>query len=401
MSWRDTLKARSEGGATLVGRFRSARFIVPGSEVTVGRRAEVHEYPLRDIPYVEDLGRKARQFVADVFVDGSLAGGDYLAARDALIAALEEAGPGTLVHPWYGTLTVSLAEPAVVRESTREGGRASFRLTFIESGELRFPTAGTDTAWQADAQADSALEAASGDFAAAYDVDGLPAWAIDALADDIIGTLAAVEAQVSGAAAAVAADIRTPGNLAAAIVGAVQRLGAAASEPLRALVLYKRLFDAGSDSLDIPITTATRRRQASDSAALHRLTRQAAVVEACRSASRASYASRDEALATGEALLEALDAQMEATDPVTGSPIGDSAYQALASLRAAVATDLRVRGERLPELVRHTPAATLPALVVAHRLYGDAARDGGIVERNHIRHPGFVPGGIELEVLNA
>jgi prophage DNA circulation protein len=43
-------------------------------------------------------------------------------------------------------------------------------------------------------------------------------------------------------------------------------------------------------------------------------------------------------------------------------------------------------------------SATLPALVVAHRVYGDATRADEIVSRNRVRHPGFVPGGIALEV---
>mgnify|MGYP000977712715 CR=1 FL=1 len=39
------------------------------------------------------------------------------------------------------------------------------------------------------------------------------------------------------------------------------------------------------------------------------------------------------------------------------------------------------------------PPASVPALVAAHRLYGDAGRDAEIVGRNRIRHPGRVPGG--------
>jgi prophage DNA circulation protein len=42
----------------------------------------------------------------------------------------------------------------------------------------------------------------------------------------------------------------------------------------------------------------------------------------------------------------------------------------------------------------------LPALVVAHRLYGDAARADEITVRNGARHPGALRGGIALEVLS-
>jgi prophage DNA circulation protein len=48
---------------------------------------------------------------------------------------------------------------------------------------------------------------------------------------------------------------------------------------------------------------------------------------------------------------------------------------------------------------------TQPALVLAQRLYGDPAsveaRAAEIVARNKVRHPGFVPGGVALQVLSA
>jgi prophage DNA circulation protein len=91
--------------------------------------------------------------------------------------------------------------------------------------------------------------------------------------------------------------------------------------------------------------------------------------------------------------LDALDARQGEAD--------DAVYGALADLRGAVVRDIAARGADLARVVRYTPPETLPALVLAHRLYGDAARDGELVARNGIAHPGFVPGGLELEVLTA
>lgn len=396
MSWRETIAGRSEGGIPLVGSFRGAKFIAPASEATFGRRAEVHEYPLRDKPWVEDLGGKARRYEIEVFVDSRL--GDHLAMRDALIAAIEEGGPGTLVHPWHGTMTVSLTEPATVRESSREGGRTTFRLVFVEAGELLYPASGADTAVAVDGAADSAITASMDDFAQAYSVDGLPAWSLAAIEKDLYATLADVEALVGGVAGAIAAEIRRPANMAAAIIGAVQRVASMVEEPFDAIALYSRLFAAGDDSSTVPATTVGK-RLAQNSAALHRLTRETAVVEAARSASLADFPTIEEALATAAVLLEALDSRMETFDPVSGAPVNDTVYQALAALRAAVAIDLRTRGARLPELSVYTPDATLPALVIAHRIHGDATRADEISGRNRISHPGFVAGGNVLEII--
>lgn len=64
--------------------------------------------------------------------------------------------------------------------------------------------------------------------------------------------------------------------------------------------------------------------------------------------------------------------------------------------------DITARGATLARLFSYTPKATEPALVIANRIYGTVdieARTAEIVSRNKVRHPGFVPGGIALELL--
>lgn len=462
MSWREAIKSRSESGVPLMGRFREARFIVPDSDLTIGRRHEVHEYPLRDLPYVEDLGRKARQFTIEVFVDATLAG-DYLAARDALIAAIEAPGPGSLVHPWYGTLTVSITE-AIVRESTREGGRATFRLTCVESGELTFPTGGADTGAGV-AQAAEAVEViALQEFTEQYEVSDLPPAMLDELADAVGGITSAISEALSGPykalsdltggaleslqnvvrqvtriegaidraildavsgvsnlTSAVSSMIRVPFNVGAAILGSVQRISALFGDPGRVLRLYsgplfRSLFGGSSSGnsggsvgarggLPAPLTPRGVQQVRAYQAAV-RLARRAALAEGGKSLALALTAqtadqplTRQEAEQARDLLFAALDEELESVDEVTGEPIDDRAYASLTALRAAVAEDVRVRGARLPELTTYRTTATLPALVVAHQLYGDARRAEEIVHRNKIAHPGFVPGGELLEVL--
>ncbi len=76
----------------------------------------------------------------------------------------------------------------------------------------------------------------------------------------------------------------------------------------------------------------------------------------------------------------------------------------LNGLRLAQLTDIHfgpfLRGADLARIVSSTPARTEPALLIAHRLYGDASRADEIIARNKIAHPLFVPGGTPLEVLS-
>lgn len=386
MTWREQLQP---------GSFRGVAFLVDAHDASSGRRLAIHEYPFRDEVYAEDLGRSGRTFGVEAYVVGD----DYMAARDALIDALEQPGPGTLRHPYLGLRTVAV-QSYRLSETTREGGLARLSIQFVETGEARYPAASAATQARAAAAADAATAAAQNDFARIFDVASLPQAYLTEIEAELDRTLSALTAKVGDITGPIAAEIRAPGNMAAALLDAVRQLEAVATEPLRAFGLYETLFEAGSTSPIVPQTTANRRVQAVNVGALHRLTRQAAVIEAARQAAAADYAARRDAQDVSDRLMAGIDAQLEAVDPVSGAPIDDAVYWALVALRAAASADLRTRGARLPDVMAYTPPATLPALVIAHQLYGDASRDADLVARNRIRHPGFVAGGQALEVLS-
>ena len=71
MAWRDQWQT---------AKFRGVEFRFRTASATLGRRNVVHSYPGRDDPYVEDMGRKAREFSLEAFVLGD----DYMAWRDRL-----------------------------------------------------------------------------------------------------------------------------------------------------------------------------------------------------------------------------------------------------------------------------------------------------------------------------
>ncbi len=128
--------------------FRGLRFGVLGGEARFGRRLAVHEYPGRDKPYAEDMGRGTRVInLVGFLVDGSLIydGGDVLEQRDLMIGAAEKAGPGVLIHPTLGKMTVSIPDGGLsVVERWDEGRYFELHFSFIESGDRVFPAAKPD-----------------------------------------------------------------------------------------------------------------------------------------------------------------------------------------------------------------------------------------------------------------
>lgn len=118
--------------------FRGVPFAVVSAEGVFGRRQAVHEYPYRNTAWVEDLGRGTRKLTIRGFiVHNSLAydAPDVITQRDSLVAACETEGPGTLIHPTLGELTVSVPDGGLrVFESVDNGRSFEFTLTVIESG---------------------------------------------------------------------------------------------------------------------------------------------------------------------------------------------------------------------------------------------------------------------------
>jgi prophage DNA circulation protein len=157
------------------GSFRGVPFLFDASQYQPGRRVALHEYPTPGLPdkapYPEDLGRKARQFSLTVFVMESAPGAaDWGPQRDALIAAIEQPGPGTLIHPIWGRMSGQVIGQAQVAESTREIGCVNFTIPFVEAGTLTL--AGAATGQAAVAAAQSAQAAAQANFSGAAEAPG-------------------------------------------------------------------------------------------------------------------------------------------------------------------------------------------------------------------------------------
>lgn len=397
MTWREQLRDAS---------FRGVPFQVESGDVQHGRRTVLHEFPLRDKPFVEDLGRRARLVSVEAFIVGP----DFMAGRDALIAAIEQPGGGKLVHPHYGEMQVTLTEPARVSNSTREGGMCRISLVFTEAGEITYPSAAADTRAQVATRADAAIAAGTEAFDARFTLDDLPGWlgtdALDVvgkaldrvqaaaqLAGGIAANRAGFDALLGGLRDQVADLLNEPLSLARNVfelVGAVRALapdGLAAQRPLLAIAGF------GDELAAVPVPTPSRRAQAENQAALVELVATTGAVEAARASASIAFESYDQALDVRDQVLTAIDAVRDA------SP-SDTLYVALTDLHVAVVRDIAARGADLARQVTYTPPATVPALVIAYALYEDLGREADLIARNAIVRPGFVPGGQLLEVLS-
>lgn len=377
MSWRDHLQPAS---------FRGIGFEVFGVDSVVGRRTILHQYPQRDLPYVEDIGRKARQFTVRGFVIGDL----YHVTRDLLLDAMETEGPGQLVHPYLGAMQVTVTEFDMT-ESSADGRMASFSMTCIEAGELRFPRFGFDLLTLVGDESDQFLETIQALHAAAYStsgagfiLDGVTDFFNDAI-DAIDTALIPFNAAISDAATfAVLFDALSELDLsdASAIAEGFESV-------LRLVVDVDALLtiaDAFADDLPTPSATTTSLRQLEENnRASQRLLRRTCIILAANQSASTELTSQTEAEDLKVTIVDRLNTEAENSDDLT-----DSAYEDLVDLRGAVVRDLDNRGADLAELITYTPHGMTTTLAIAQRLYGDGSRSTEIEERNNIPHGGFV-----------
>ncbi|TWA69738.1 prophage DNA circulation protein [Azospirillum baldaniorum] len=400
MTWRDQLRPAS---------FRGVPFKVDGDELAAGRRVQLHEYPQRDKPYAEDLGRATRKITLTAY----LIGPDYMAQRDRLLAALEEAGPGELVHPQYGTLQVVADGECRVAHSRDEGGLCRFSLSFAESGELAFPSATVNTSATCWRRADALAATSLADFAAHFGVAGVADFVRAGAIADVVKAVGMIERTVRGFSwSAVLGGLLgdldgllgSPSTLAQRIMalftgtGTTRRSGGrggavAGSSSLATAgpTAQQRLASLGRVAAYVPpsptyaTVTPARRQQARNSAAVAALVRRAALVQSARVAADAEWPVYQEAITERDALAQRIDAEALRPD------VPDATFRALTDLRVAVVQDLTARSVGAARLATVTPATVQPAVVLAYDLYEDAGRGEEIVTRNRVAHPGFVP----------
>lgn len=392
MTWRDELRPAS---------WRGLACHVGGAEATGGRRLVVHEYPLRDEPYPEDMGRRARAWSVDAF----LLGPDVLSQARAFADALEAAGAGTWVDPWRGEIE-AVVETWSWRQSSAEGGIARFQIQFREAGEAAYPELAPDHAEAAAAATDGAWERTKDRFGEGFSVSGLA----DALKEDISGVIGLSVADIAAEAGAVAAAAdeaagwaRAAASLAADARLLIEQPGLLADR-FMALIGAERLGGLGwrgwlniaswaPPLLGIGGADPEAGRANANRAAYAAMVRAAGAAGAARAAAAEEFATYDEAIEARTAVVAALDeAQAGATH---------EQYRDLERVRATLVSAIAAQAPALPRLMTIDRAQPVPALVLAWELYGARpagvpARADEIVARNEVRHPLFCASPLEV-----
>jgi prophage DNA circulation protein len=129
------------------GSFKGIPIRIDSGSVNGGRKTSKKEFPNRDTQTIEDLGLRPRVYNLQIVIAPrtTVAGGvtntqqGYFEYRDAIIAAIENKGPGELIHPLYGRIENVVATTYSINEDFTDFGRSRLNVTFETSSDTGIP----------------------------------------------------------------------------------------------------------------------------------------------------------------------------------------------------------------------------------------------------------------------
>ncbi len=408
--------------------WRGVDFFVPTARDGGGRRVLPFLFPGLDYRVHQDLGATD----GPITITGLIVGADYLERAILLREAFREAGPGTLVHPWYGEQTLILVDQPEIEFDRRRLRVATFTATFDYWREAPSPATDTLGALRlAVASVRTRIRSLLGRVLApvrlAYGVvNGVAAFGASLRSDitalsggltnggALIGLLG-TSLDALTALGSAAADSTYPDAVADALEAPFEVMaGTAEPAPSPAIAAGGDVETDSSIVLD-PGQVATALIAASAwtapssivvPAAVQLAAQADALAGAVEAGARIEFASQQDARAWQATLDAAIADRMAAAVASAAEAPAEIAalYQALADLRVALGRDMTAEIGRLPAVRSITVPADCTLWHVANHLAGDQVAlirplFEDLLTRNRIRRAGAVRAGTVLEYL--
>lgn len=393
--------------------FRGVQFFVPDASTMPGRRVAEYLFPGIDQLAYDDFGLSP----LEISITGMIVSDAYIGQAAALQRAFERPGPGTLVHPWLGAMTVILPEPAEISFSASELRVARFTATFKRVG-----VGGSR----------GAIPTASDLIAAASGMSQAAAGLARAVSTTVLSQSRALATRrssrmtidtwrlVASAAPSLRSSLPEPTADPAAFAVQLSQISDAVLALVPALTAQPAVSPSAEFTPPAGVSARVALAMAIDCAgavassaspsavdtALLTASAASAIATASRLSAAVTFASRQEAAALRGSLTDRLDAVGEvcATLSVAGFAAPASLLlRATGELRFRLVADINEAIGRLAVSSIFTADQPTDVFELAHHSYGDdpSSVERGyqtIVTRNRPRHPASIPAG-PVEIL--
>jgi prophage DNA circulation protein len=383
--------------------FKGATFLIDGTSTAGGRKTVTHEYPNSDRRFVEDLGELREIYT----VTGIIHGDTYFADRDNLIAQLKSSGPGELIHPFYGSVTV-VAKPYSLSENLTNLGVATFRMTFERSNESSFPKATANNSSLIDQKTTSTFDSMKADLINKFNVTKkFTGNFVDATAtttriaaamginSDTVLKVTAETNEFSSLLETFVDNINVNAfdstNLAKDlfnVFGSFNGLGKTAKDQFDILA---GLFDFDDDQEEALPTTVERVERIENRDILDSTMQINSLAQAYNVTTSLDFQTDEDV----QNVKNVLDAQYEKV--IENNNASDNTVQELKNLRVEVSKFLEkesVNAFRVSTV--HTNE--IPMTLLAYQYYGDTEKTVQLLDLNMINNPSFVQGDVKVLV---
>lgn len=393
------------------GSFRGAKFLVTDASTTGGRKQVKHSYPNSSKQAIEDLGFKPRNFKITAIITGPNTDDprSYLEKRDALLEALELPGNGTLSHPFFFASLQVVAKPYTLNEKTSELERGRIEMEFDISDVLTNPIPDSTSVAQINEKVGAVTDSLGENLEEGW---GTSSGFNLENAREILGdfsdfaqtttrTIFQVQNQINAFNAQVAdfaADINTiasiPARVSEAVMGIVQTIGGLYSTQKQAFAVFKRFFEFGDDTPDIPPTTPQRTERQRNNQLLKHAIQGAFLAMAYQSAAQQDYTTIND--------IDAVQGDLEAQfKKLSNDGLDTDTMYLLSDLRALAGQFLEAERLNAARLIT-IKASRYPISVIAYQYYGPTPNlvelTNALVDLNRpvSDNPSFVSGEIDI-----
>jgi len=396
MGWKDNLRPAS---------FRGISFFVDTSTITTGRRVAVHEFPDRDNPFPEDLGKVSRSFT----VEAHILGDDYFEIKTSLISAFEQKGTGELVHPYFGTLKVQ-SGAFTVNEDSGQGRIAAVSMQFYEAGSSAFPSNIEDKKSIVEKRSASTIEAAKNEFDSKFSIAGLPGYAVQTSRDQIASLTETFTSSTSGlvtvseSASKLAFGnrnliaetdtlLQSPSVLSSRIVSSFGLLEDSIPDFKSKAKSISNFSAFGLSGEVISGDTPTRIKQKENQETFNNFIKQVSIAKNAEYSANTEFNSLSEANEKREEISALIEEQKELTS-------SDDIFQEMQALNAIIVKTIPDIDNELPNIETVVPRRTTNSLLVTYDLFENLESEQDLINRNGIKNPAFIEQGVSLEVID-
>jgi prophage DNA circulation protein len=393
-NWLKTLWAAS---------YKGVPFFVERDNEGGSRRIVEHEFPMRDEPFLEDLGEGVRRYRVTAYCVGNSAD----ANASSVMSICATRGAGILVLPTHGPILVKCLEFERDRDKDKHGYIAH-NLRFSRDGASHSLISTAILSNATFIAVDNLATQVASTFVGNLLTNLMPDFVIDAAVNGLLDGVATIDAlrtsspvdlvvsaaqrnelfALYDAIPALIADPDTRSEAPTRLVAAMRAVSAGIDPAvaIRSIEDVMQALPAPREIVSSSYATPRRYAEAVNAEEAARVVRLATIGAYAEAVAQAPLSDRQAALTIRGNVVEYLDAELESI-----SATEHRLFQEITAVRDAAVNYLSLAIIDLAPVRNVDANQSMPALYWAWRFYKDPNRAMEIVNRNRVADPAFIP----------